>query len=161
MVISQLYSKAPSHSYTVIGIIETTLHLPVVSIGTLVSWPRHTCSDLTIPSLIAVQPVATCEAELFLLRSKEKSPDRDEIYFVLLRHLTPGFTILRYEEPVRNRQDVMSLDRTYVFLRTATRGNLLFYYPEALSSLLKFTVTHLPREEETLRSRVQKPTFVA
>jgi hypothetical protein len=56
----------------IIGIIETTLHLLPVSVGSVVSCPLQTCSDLTTPSLIAVQPVATCDAEFFMLRSKRK-----------------------------------------------------------------------------------------
>jgi hypothetical protein len=40
-----------------------------------------------------------------------------------------------------------------------SRGNVLYYYPEARPSLLEFTVTHLPREEEAFRSRLQKRTF--
>ena len=75
---TQLYCLSDSctskrHRIPTIGIIETTLHLlPVVSIGAVLSWPRQIFSDLTSPPLIAVHPVATCEANFVLLRSKRK-----------------------------------------------------------------------------------------
>ena len=157
---TQLYYLSDSYTakrrrIPTIGIIETTLHLrPVVSIGVVVSWPRQTFSDLTSPPLIAVHPVAACEVE-FLLRSKRNvtGPQRKTSCFIASSDTWFYHRALRstFEESA----GCDSQDRTGVLSRMTTRGNVQYCYPEALPSLLEFTVTHLPRGE-AFHSRLQK-----
>lgn len=149
VVIRQLYSQAPSHSYRLYSINHITPsscccshRRRSVQPSSDIFWSHQSGRDCCSPSGQPVRPSSSCSGRKEIHRTVTKDI---LFYFVSRRLVSPSFvTKLLW---VIGRMCCLR-GRTDVFHRVITRGNLLYYYLEARPSLLEFTVTYLPRKEK-------------